>query len=259
MTRTPIPARRPTSAKSTHRREPKTIPRVKLGLGALAHDSSTFFRPRESVERDHSDEENYPIQSPSPSPRRRRLSYSWDDESTLVSALLHDGLPDPKNDPSALADALEAPFKRAGAALVHDMAHALQPAVQRVSAAHRALTRRVDPAFATGLLAFDDACKGLEALVIDEQDALKTAFEGTETRIKALFARLEDAYAHRTRLWDELDQFIAQTVDPALQVLAEVPAGTERTIAALEKHAKTLAAKDDDGADKIRGMLAKFV
>lgn len=195
-------------------------------------------------------------------------------------------MPDPKDDPAALADQLQSPFARAGAALVHDMAHTLQPAVQRVSAAHRALGRRVDPAFATGLLAFDDTCKGFEALVINEQDALKDAFKATEvrvlpsflalltllfvifttsltthpqTRIKALFAHLEDAYAHRARLWTDLDAFLAQTVDPAIQALAETPAAIERTIAALEKHAKALAAKDDDGADKIRGMLAKFV
>ncbi|KAJ7510128.1 hypothetical protein B0H11DRAFT_1957802 [Mycena galericulata] len=231
MTRTPIHARRPASAKSSHRRDaPKTVPRVKR-LSALAHDSSNFFRP--SVERDIFDEErvDYPnYASPSPSPQKRRPSYSWDDESTL----------------------LHSPFVRAGAALVHDMAHTLQPAVQRVSSAHRALARRVDPAFANGLLAFDDACKGFEALVIDEQDALRTAFEATETRIKALFARLEDAYAHRARLWADLDCL------PRPDPLADAPAATERTIAALEKHAKTLAAKDDDGNDKIRGMLAKF-
>lgn len=84
---------------------------------------------------------------------------------------------------------------------------------------------------------------------------LLTAAHLSQTRIKALFAHLQDAYAHRARLWTDLEAFLAQTVDPALQALAETPAATERTIAALEKHAKTLAAKDDDGADKIRGCL----
>jgi hypothetical protein len=51
---------------------------------------------------------------------------------------------------------------------------------------------------------------------------------------------------------------LTSNVDPALAALAEVPAATERTIAALEKHAKNLVAKDDDGAEKLRGVLAKF-
>ncbi|KAJ7685426.1 hypothetical protein DFH06DRAFT_970198, partial [Mycena polygramma] len=191
-----------------------------------------------------------------------RISYSWDDETTLVSALLHDGPGADPADPSAkltaLADSLQEPFADAGIALRKDMAHTLQPAVQSVTVAHRNLTRRVDPIFATGLLAFDDACKGLESLAIDEHRALQHAFAATETRIKDLFARLEDAYRHRDHLWTDLEAVLATTVDPALAALAEVPAATERTIAALEKHAKTLAAKDDDGADKIRGVLAKF-
>lgn len=81
----------------------------------------------------------------------------------------------------------------------------------------------------------------------------------TQTRIKDLFARLEDAYRHRDRLWADLDTTVATTVDPALAALAEVPAATERTIAALEKHAKTLADKNDDGTEKLRGVLAKFM
>ncbi|KAJ7087780.1 hypothetical protein C8R44DRAFT_649970 [Mycena epipterygia] len=208
------------------------------------------------------DDDGHDERGASDGPERRRPSYAWDDETTLVSALIHDGCDDP-SDPTtklaALADSLHAPFAHAGTALLQDMAHTLQPAVQRVTTAHRTLARRVDPAYATGLLAFDDACKALEALTINEQHALQHAFTTTETRIKDLFTRLEDAYRHRDRLWADLEAVIAATVDPALAALAEVPAATERTIAALEKHAKTLAAKDDDGADKIRGMLAKLV
>ncbi|KAJ7940377.1 hypothetical protein B0H13DRAFT_1470454, partial [Mycena leptocephala] len=167
-----------------------------------------------------------------------RVSYSWDDETTLVSALIHDGSGADPADPTvklaALADSLQGPFTRAGTALLQDMAHTLQPAVQRVNTAHRTLARRVDPGFATGLLAFDDACKGMETLVIDEQRALQNAFVATETRIKDLFVRLQDAYRHRDHLWTDLEAVITATVDPALAALAEVPAITERTIAALE-------------------------
>ncbi|KAJ7219564.1 hypothetical protein GGX14DRAFT_356053 [Mycena pura] len=199
-----------------------------------------------------------------PSPAKKpRPSYTWDDETTLVSALIDDeGLnpTDPTVKLVALADSLQGPFARAGTALLEDMAHTLQPAVRRVTDAHRTLSRRVDPTFTTGLLAFDDACKGLESLVIDDQRALQRAFTETETHIKDLFARLHDAYRDRDRLWADLEASLAATVDPALAALAEVPAATERTIVALEKHAKTLAAKDDDiTSDKIRGMLAKLM
>ncbi|KAJ7444855.1 hypothetical protein FB451DRAFT_1433828 [Mycena latifolia] len=269
MARTPIPARRPTSTKAAHRPPPTTsrvnrakrLPAIRLApiREESPRRSSNLFRAREDM--DFSDDEYEDREHDGPSPEKRRPSYSWDDETTLVSALIYDGCGDP-TDPNvklaALADSLQAPFTSAGTALLQDMAHTLQPAVQRVTAAHRTLTRRVDPAFATGLLAFDDACKALEVLVIDEQHALQRAFAETETRIKDLFVSLEEAYRHRDRLWTDLDAVIASTVDPALAALAEVPAATERTIGALEKHAKTLAAKDDDGADKIRGMLAKF-
>ncbi|KAJ6597163.1 hypothetical protein DFH09DRAFT_973103, partial [Mycena vulgaris] len=218
MTRTPIPARRAPATKSAHRgppttnrvHHPKRLPAVRLA--AIREDSprrsSNLFRARDEMDFSDDDRGSY---SAFPSPEKRRPSYSWDDETTLVSALIHDGEGDPA-DPSAklaaLADSLQAPFTRAGTALLQDMAHTLQPAVQRVTAAHRTLTRRVDPAFATGLLAFDDACKALEALVIDEQHALRHAFAATETRIRTLFAQLEDAYLHRDRLWTDLDAVI---------------------------------------------------
>ncbi|KAJ6525700.1 hypothetical protein B0H19DRAFT_1042511 [Mycena capillaripes] len=260
--RTPIPVRRPTSAKSTHR-----VPRTRRIRESPRRSSNLFRARRDSLDfsddahdYDYENDENDPgYASPA---KKARPSYSWDDETTLVSALLHDGPGTDPADPtaklSALADSLQAPFARAGTDLLQDMAHTLQPAVQRVTTAHRTLARRVDPAFTTGLLAFDDACKGLEALTIDEQRVLQHAFVATETRIQNLFARLVDAYHHRDRLWADLEATLAATVDPALAALAEVPAATERTIAALEKHAKTLAAKDDDSADKLRGVLAKF-
>ncbi|KAJ7709628.1 hypothetical protein B0H17DRAFT_915931 [Mycena rosella] len=215
------------------------------------------FSDDERDEHEHGEREDYA------SPEKRRPSYSWDDEKTLVSALIHDGCEDPA-DPNvkfaALADSLQEPFTRAGNTLLQDMAHTLQPAVQRVTTAHRTLERRVDPAFATGLLAFDDACKALEALVIDEQHVLQQAFSDTESRIKDLFVLLEEAYRHRDQLWKDLEAVIVAKIDPVIATLAEVPAATERRIAELEKHAKTLVAKDDtDAADKLRGMLAKFV
>jgi hypothetical protein len=116
----------------------------------------------------------------------RRHSYSWDDETTLFSELLHDNPGNYRVDPtakySALADSLQVPFTAAGNELLQDVAHTLQPAVQSVIDAHDALKKRVDPMFATGLLSFDDACKALEALSIDENRALQHAFTATEVR-----------------------------------------------------------------------------
>ncbi|KAJ6502273.1 hypothetical protein C8R45DRAFT_1209865 [Mycena sanguinolenta] len=264
MTRTPIVSRGPTSVKSTHKVLRTTAKRIRQ---SSRRSSLNLFRTRRDLhefsddDRDH-DENDEPEAVYMSPVKKARHSYSWDDETTLVSTLLHDGQyedpADPTNKLSALADSLQEPFTRAGTALLHDMAHTLQPAVQRVTTVHKTLARRVDPAFTTGLLAFDDACKGLEALTIDEHRDIDQAFAATEARIKALFKRLEDAYRERDRLWVELEAVITANVDPALAALAEVPAATERTIASLEKHAKSLAAKDDDGADKLRGVLANL-
>ncbi|KAJ7047082.1 hypothetical protein C8F04DRAFT_1248114 [Mycena alexandri] len=262
MTRTPLPARRLTSAKShrVHRtiaRRIRPSPRRSSNIFHTRRDSRDSFNFSDN---EHENEPNY--DQPASPVKKPRVSYNWEDEPTLVSSLLQDapgGDPaDPNLKLTALVDSLQDPFTRAGTALLQDMAHTLQPAVQSVTVAHRALDRRVDHGFATGIIAFDDACKGFEALNIDEERTLQSAFTATETRIKDLFARLEDAYAHRDRLWTDLEGVLVNTVDPAIAALAEIPATTERTIATLEKHAKSLAAKDDDGADKLRGVLAKF-
>ncbi|KAJ7272043.1 hypothetical protein B0H12DRAFT_1228886 [Mycena haematopus] len=254
-------AERVHSAKSTHRVHRNTAKRIRQS----PRRSSNIFRTRrDSLDFSDDDEhdENHDPHAIHTSPAKKsRPSYSWDNETTLVSALLHDGQGEDPADPtvklSALADSLQEPFTRAGTALLHDMAHTLQPAIQRVTTAHKTLARHVDPAFTTGLLSFDDACKSFEDLTIDEYRALKQAYAATETRIKGLFERLEEAYRDRDRLWVELEAILASNVDPALAALAEVPAATERTIAALEKHAKSLAVKDD-GAEKLRGVLANL-
>ncbi|KAK7037950.1 hypothetical protein R3P38DRAFT_2903570 [Favolaschia claudopus] len=265
MTRTPIMPRGPISAKSTHRthrtsgRRIVDSPRRSSNLFRAIRRDSLEFSDNEG---EHDENEDPQALYASP-PKKPRRSYAWDDEATLVSDLLRDDsgqdLSDPSAKLSALADSLQKPFTHAGTDLLQDIAHTLQPAVQRVTTAHKALARRVDPAFTTGLLAFDDACKGFEALNIDEHRALQQAFTATETKIKDLFAQLEDVYRERQQLWTDLEAALSSTVDPALAALAEFPAATERTIASLEKHAKTIAAKDDDGADKLRGMLSKFV
>ncbi|KAJ7632846.1 hypothetical protein FB45DRAFT_913702 [Roridomyces roridus] len=258
MTRTPVSIRQPTSIlKSTQRPldAPKTVQRMKRTLFSRSRADSF-----ENIPSDDERQTTYLNASPIPSPQKGRPSYSWDDEKTLVSSLLHESLPnDPKHDPALLADKLRSPFSQAGKHVVQDVVHVLQPAMQRVSTVHDEFDHRLERSYETGLLTFDDACKVHEALSGDEQAALSTAYEATEARIKDLFERLKDAYAHRAQLWKDVEAFLTQTVDPALQVLAEVPAATERTIASLEKHAKTLAAKDtDDGAEKIRGMFAKL-
>ncbi|KAJ6630559.1 hypothetical protein B0H10DRAFT_2427682 [Mycena sp. CBHHK59/15] len=257
MTRTPIHTassrRRTAHPAHSARRRPA---RDSDTLSPRTRRSSALFRDVRSPMHISDDDDE-----PGPEDAQEAPSYAWDNEATLVSALLQDGhgaAADPDAKLTALADSLHTPFAAAGRGLLTDIAHTLQPAVQRVTAAHRA-TRAADASFATGLLAFDDACKRLEAVSLGAHDALHTAFAASEARIKELFRRLEVAYLHRDRLWADLGAALADTVDPALAALTDVPAHTERTIAALERHAKTLASKDKDSSeDKIKGLLARF-
>ena len=99
------------------------------------------------------------------------------------------------------------------------------------------------------------AATEVRSRVFDELVVLSTYVLSEQTRIKALLARPEDAYHERNRLWVELEAVITTKVDPAI---TEVPAATERTIATLEKDAKNLAAKDNDWADKLCGVLANL-
>ncbi|KAF7311462.1 hypothetical protein MKEN_01048500 [Mycena kentingensis (nom. inval.)] len=218
----------------------------------------SIFSRRDSIA--GSDDENDPIDIPIPKPRP---SYPWDNEETLVASLTDDQDPIMRDtDAKALAriDSLQTQFNRQGAVVVKDMAHTLQPAVQRVQNVHRKLERHVDPTYINGLLAFDDACKEFEAVVLEDQRVIMREYNATKERIKDLFAHLEDAYQHREKLWTDLEASISSRIDPTIAALAEVPAATERTLASLEKHAKSLAPKEDEisAADKIRGMLAKL-
>ncbi|CAK5277328.1 unnamed protein product [Mycena citricolor] len=268
MTRTPVAPRKAPLHKSSHRNH---VLRVKRGTGKEStpsvhrspRRSSNIFHlrtARDSIIGDSDDDQENELPTYGSPQAKSRPSYTWDDEKTLVTALIDDEddhVADPDAKLSRLADSLREPFARAGTALIQDMAHTLQPAVQRVTSAHRTLTRHVDTAYATGLLAFDDACKLFELATIEDQQALQQAFTATAKRIKGLFERLEEAYRHRDKLWTDLDTYLAAEIDPVIASLAEVPSATERTINTLEKHARNMATKDDDSA-KIQSMLAKL-
>ncbi|KAJ7074187.1 hypothetical protein C8F01DRAFT_1099551 [Mycena amicta] len=256
MSTTRTPASRPSALlNATNRAQ-----RVQRPRESLRRSSNIFFR-RDSLA-DSDDEADFHADRQSPA-KKPRPSYVWDNEDTLVSALVDEdsNTTDPNAKFVALADSLQENFNRKGTIVLHDMAHTLQPAVQRIQHTHRTLERHIDPMYTTGLLAFDDAAKAFESLDIEDQRVLQREYTATKERIKDLFSHLEDAYSHREKLWSDLEAGIAAKVDPTIAALAEVPAATERTISSLEKHAKTLAAKDDDAAaaDKIRGMLSKLV
>ncbi|KAF7311465.1 Glyco-hydro-5-C domain-containing protein [Mycena kentingensis (nom. inval.)] len=96
----------------------------------------SIFSRRDSIA--GSDDENDPIDIPIAKPRP---SYPWDNEETLVASLTDDQDPTMRDtDAKALAriDSLQTQFNRQGAVVVKDMAHTLQPAVQRVQNVHPA-------------------------------------------------------------------------------------------------------------------------
>lgn len=84
----------------------------------------------------------------------------------------------------------------------------------------------MDLAYGTGLLAFDEVCKRVEALALHNEDEIKTAFTDTQViprqlpwfsgpltdsarllqkDIKNLVAQLTAAYRHRDSLWTDLE------------------------------------------------------
>nr|GAT51062.1 predicted protein [Mycena chlorophos] len=256
---TPATALRSSSAfKSTSRvHRVRYRPRAESSL----RRSSNIFRPGFSDDEDE-DDARMDMDTVEPEPRPRP-SYVWDNEDTLVSALLDEHHPtdaDPDATFFALAGTLQDNFDRKGKVLLHEMARTLQPTVQRIKRVHESLPAQVDEPYINGVFGFDDACKNFEQEIVEENRALLREYQASKERIVEIFDRLSDAYTHRAKLWTALEATEAK-VDAAIATLSEVPAGVERTITSLEKHAKTLAAKDEDGsaADKIRGMLAKLV
>ncbi|OBZ69325.1 hypothetical protein A0H81_10944 [Grifola frondosa] len=155
----------------------------------------------------------------------------WDEETTLV-AMLQDGSPDEDEEEelSALAHKLKAPMAAQGAALKQYLANTLIPVVTRVKEVHGVLEDKVDLAFGTGLLTFDEVCKRVENMALHDEDELKTAYIESQKNMKHLIARLERAYDRRSQLWTIMEQELDQCADRATAALECLPTEIERVI-----------------------------
>lgn len=128
-----------------------------------------------------------------------RPTFTWENEKTLVSDLLHDGYPywsllqrflftccvsyeqeheDVKL--SSLADSIQAAFSVHSKELLDDVADTLVPAVNLVKHGHQVLNDQVDDSFALGVFEFDEACKKLEAVTISSHNELKKAYRTSQ-------------------------------------------------------------------------------
>ncbi|KAL0946765.1 hypothetical protein HGRIS_012940 [Hohenbuehelia grisea] len=176
--------------------------------------------------------------------------FPWEEEETLVHAMLSDG-PCHEADRDkmvALAESLQAPFDNHAHILKQDIAKTLVPTVKRVKQAHRTVAEKIDQEFGQGLVLFDDACQKMEAMTMREEDELKTIYLSCRTKLQELFDELGDAYERRSQLWVELDKSINDTVDPIVEDLENLPSRIERSIASLDKQSRDI--HKDNGKSK---------
>ncbi|GLB34663.1 hypothetical protein LshimejAT787_0202280 [Lyophyllum shimeji] len=188
--------------------------------------------------------------------------FLWEDESTLFSDLLETGPEDSKDHKlDDLVNSLQPSFNQRGRELKKEIAETLVPTVNRVKGLYKKIDEDVDVSFGKGILIFDKACKDLEGLAIKDQDEIKQAWAVAKRNIGDLFVQLNEACAARDQLWVDFEKAFDETVEPTLELLKDTPAKIERTIANLEKHAKSLE-KDDTSSvsaveKKIKGLLGK--
>ncbi|KAJ3880691.1 hypothetical protein F5051DRAFT_450575 [Lentinula edodes] len=159
-----------------------------------------------------------------------RPTFTWENEKTLVSDLLHDGYPywsllriflftcfvsyeqeheDVKL--SSLADSIQAAFSVHSKELLDDVADTLVPAVNLVKHGHQILNDQVDDSFALGVLEFDEACKKLEAVTISSHNELKKAYRTSQVVLRQwmyayIFLQLFDLVDIQARVQDLLKQ-----------------------------------------------------
>ncbi|KAJ3810848.1 hypothetical protein F5876DRAFT_65286 [Lentinula aff. lateritia] len=197
-----------------------------------------------------------------------RPTFTWENEKTLVSDLLHDGYEQEHVDVklSSLADSIQAAFSVHSKELLDDVADTLVPAVNLVKHGHQVLNDQLDDSFALGVLEFDEACKKLEAVTISSHNELKKAYRTSQsfdlvdiqTRIQDLLKQLEEACTRRDRLWVDFEAALDDILNPAINSLKTLPTRMERTIATLEKQSKQIG-KDSGSKEKyLKGLLSKF-
>ncbi|KAJ3712269.1 hypothetical protein C8R42DRAFT_559301, partial [Lentinula raphanica] len=136
-----------------------------------------------------------------------RPTFTWEDEKTLVSDLLHIGNEQDSEyvKINSLADSIQAAFSVQSQDLLDDIADTLVPAVNCVKHGHQVLNNQVDHSFAVGILEFDEACKKLEAITITSHNELKKAYRVSQARNQEMLKQLEEAYARRDKLWADFE------------------------------------------------------
>ncbi|KAK7693806.1 hypothetical protein QCA50_003378 [Cerrena zonata] len=118
------------------------------------------------------------------------------------------------------------------------------PAIQQVKTVHETLDEDVDLAFGTGLLAFNEVCKRVEAMAVRDEDEIKERYIQMQKNAKTLFAQLEAAYDRRDRLWAQLEHDLSQCAEHAKAAVESLPAEIEETITRLEKKSKDMEKKE---------------
>ncbi|KAL6301784.1 hypothetical protein BKA93DRAFT_738023 [Sparassis latifolia] len=188
-------------------------------------------------------------------------SMDWDDESTLV-AMLQDASPEDDEDEFllALVNKLKAPMSAQSVSLKQYLADTLLPVITRMKEAHETMEDHVDLAFGTGILAFDEVCKKLEAIALRDEDELKTAYMDSQTKIQVLLAQLQTAYTRRDELFSMVSIELDARAAGATSALESLSAQLDHTVSQLEKKSKELD-KESSAASKqkmLRGILEKL-
>ncbi|TCD63549.1 hypothetical protein EIP91_005295 [Steccherinum ochraceum] len=144
----------------------------------------------------------------------------WDEETTLAAMFEDKDVDvDEREELAALAEQLKEPMNAEAQKLRQHLRNAVIPAMQRIKEVHDKMEDEVDVSFGTGILAFDDACKGAEAKAIRDEDELKTAyrlmkallFPIVQRNTEKLVGELQDAYHRREQLWATFEADLEQT------------------------------------------------
>ncbi|KAI5899554.1 uncharacterized protein SCHCODRAFT_02605466 [Schizophyllum commune H4-8] len=186
--------------------------------------------------------------------------FQWEDEKTLVSDLMHHSTARHDPNDARYAETLEQLhqlFRDQDYALVDDMAKALFPAVDTVKRCHAHAKEEIDETFARGMTEFNDACKSVEAVTVEDLKLLRKSHDETKARLASLFEQLDAAYAKRKQLWKDFKQDFNVILGAAEDQLKTLPAQFERTCAALDKESKKLS-KTDGQAEKLTALLKKL-
>ncbi|KAF7440603.1 hypothetical protein PC9H_000949 [Pleurotus ostreatus] len=190
--------------------------------------------------------------------------FQWEEEETLVNALINDGAPVHLENQSlmTLVDSLQTSFAAQGTKVLHGLAQNLVPAAKRVKEVHRALEQGIDLMYAQGLLTFDNACQSAEAAATQQEGQLLRSYSEAQTNLQSLFDELEGLYAQRKELWKTLEDNMERIDTPIRNDLKDLPARLERTMTELEKRSKSLT-KDDTKASKdeaayLKSLISKF-